>query len=235
MVSIAPAVHVDAPWLDSGGVTLLGIVEVEGTTYFKFTKSDHRVIRLMTGKSRVNVNPLTSSAFVDRLTEARNKALASLSKELQPEVVEEDLGLDKADPIDVSHLLPKYITIDTPEVDGVSLRVKVLCNMPHKSLWIELSPEVLDHMRKAIAAATNDEAEVDAKRSRAARGPYFDKDRNAYRVRHTRGDVLKIKDFRVTDDAEDAKAITYRAALDFCEANRIELEPAIPIASGSIL
>ena len=93
--------------------------------------------------------------------------------------------MDKADEIDVSHLLPKYITIDTPEVDGASLRLKVLCNMPHQSLWIELSPEVLVHVHKAIAAETNTEAEVNAKRGRVARGPYFDKGANAFRVRYT--------------------------------------------------
>ena len=66
---------------------MLGIDEVDGTRFFKFTKSDHRVIRLMTGKSRVNVNPLSSSAFIDRVTEARNKARALLLKELQPKGV----------------------------------------------------------------------------------------------------------------------------------------------------
>lgn len=205
--------HIEGPWLESGGVTMTAILEVDGKVFYKMAKWDHRVIRLLTGHCRKEQNPLSSKSndYLDRLAAARDEARTKLEKELQPPAAEHDIGLDKPDEVDVSRLLPKFITIDTPPINDVVLSVRVLCNATNQPLWVELTPDVLEHMHKAYSVDENQPA----KKHKARPKPYFDKSRQAFRVKYVEDGNAKIKDFRPADDSEESRTVALQEATVF--------------------
>ena len=81
MVEIVEALHVTAPWLDSG--VSLTAVQTVGTVHFtKVLKTDPRIYRLLVGKTRAAESSITIAPIIDTLVELRNDKRSKLLSEL---------------------------------------------------------------------------------------------------------------------------------------------------------
>jgi hypothetical protein len=132
MVEIVEALHVTAPWLDSG-VSLTAVQTVGNVHFAKVLKTDPRIYRLLVGKTRAAESSITIAPIIDTLVELRKDKRAKLLSELAALKAVDELDIDRASSESFAHLLPKTVEITTPAVNDTEpgLPMKVLCMHPH--------------------------------------------------------------------------------------------------------
>ena len=213
MVEIVEALHVNAPWLDSG-VSLTAVQTVGNVHFAKVLKTDPRIYRLLVGKTRAAESSITIAPIIDTLVELRNDKRSKLLGELAAVKAVDELDIDRATSESFAHLLPKTVEITTPAVNDTEpgLPMKVLCMHPHQPLWIELSHATVGYLHTSLTSQGN------LRRKMLARDPYWDGSRKSYRVRY--GADKKFKDFRPLSDSEPDKAIAFQLAQDFVASYR---------------
>jgi hypothetical protein len=149
---------------------LLPTKEVESRTYFKVSKGDQQITRLLVqSKYQACDRPLSRTDVVERLVSLRNSAYHSLL--MQPsddDEGKEDLGLDgppqprKAAEVD----LPASLIVQVPDVEGVlgiDMRIE-LCKTRSSGLWVELTT---DNINFLIAVVNRQIASGEIKRQHA--------------------------------------------------------------------
>lgn len=216
MVDITQALHVTAPWLESG-VSLTAVQTMDNVHFAKVLKSDPRIFRLLVGKTRVAESSITISPIIDQLVELRNAKRSKLLGELAVGKALDELDIDDDTSESFAHLLPKIVEITTPAINDteLGLPMKVLCMLPHQPLWVELSHATVGYLHTSLTS------QGEPKRRMPSRGPYWDGKRKAYRVRYfENGAGKKFRDFRPSSDSEGDKAAALQLALDFFESHR---------------
>ena len=159
MATIGEAMCVSIDGL-AGTFFLHPIRRVGEHRFFKICKGDHKISRLLFGRSTSNERPLTPTGIVETLIKMRNEKRTQLVDAMDDESqgqAQENLGLDagcviKKRKMVHDDVLPETVTIDAPAVGDVSSMSMVLLMGPHTSpLWLEATPENIDYMRACVA------------------------------------------------------------------------------------
>ena len=125
---------------------------VDGLIFWRVAKSDQVVLRLLWGRPHQTQRPLSKTNIVEKLSDLRNECIKNLAKAEDDAV--DDLGLDddansKSIKVDFNKL-PSIIEIDAPTVgDAQGMRLKILPSKFHQPIWLELSIDVIEYLRKA--------------------------------------------------------------------------------------
>ena len=240
MSAVLDSVTVTTPDFPSG-VTFLHWETVCGRKYIKMAKSDPKVIRLITNHGHGNERSLASTGIIEKLINIRNERRSKLVEDAKQSAAaarrpKEDLGIDQAPPAKRSKAvevdLPEVIDVQTPAMEGVDpVVMSVMLGSPTAPLWMELSTQNVDFVRKYAAAEIN---AGDTKRSRGKEQPESEqivsaspmvvwaRDRRSYRAR-VKGDDgrVKYKDFKPAsmspDDVSQASASAARYVASFRE------------------
>ena len=216
MIQIRSVLHVDAPWLGPPGLALTTVQYINKDPYAKVLKSDNLMHRLLTGKSRNDHNFITKAPIFEQLAELRNQKRHFMLCDLKPPGAEEDAGLDEPYDLEkMAHLLPEAFDIETPVVDTIaSINMSVVCEKRGSPLVFKLTDESLQYLHDVLMFDHKDEKK---EKPSTKPSPYFATSRQAFRVRYTDGDGQKIKDFKLTDNTPEARAIAEQSAIEFCE------------------
>jgi hypothetical protein len=214
MVEILPAMHISAPWLTSGGITLTNLKVVNDVHFMKVIKTDASIHRLLLGCSRATKNMLTSTSIVDDVIELKNAMRLKLLKSYCEEATaDDDLGVNVTNLEDKACLLPPFVVIMAPTVNEVEgIPIKCLPNQRCQPLWCEVSPDVIAYLHKVAVHQASTDDTCFPKIQRKLPGPWFDSSRRSWRVKYYPGGASKpkTKDFKVTGESDSEKA----AALD---------------------
>lgn len=135
---------------------LLSTKVVDGFTYFRLSKSDQQITRLLVKeKFSPTDRPLSRSDVIERLVMLRNSAYHSLLMERPDDTEEkEDLGLDAPPkkprkPSEVD--MPASIVAEVPDVEGVEgVSMRMLLSNPKLPLWVELTVANLDFLIEVV-------------------------------------------------------------------------------------
>ena len=239
MSAVLDSVTVTTPEFPSG-VTFLHWDTVCGRKYVKMAKSDPKVIRLITNHGHGNERSLASTDIIEQLIKLRNERRSKLLEDGKQRAAaaslhKEDLGIDQAPPAKRSKVvevdLPEVIDVQTPAMEGVEpIVMSVMLGSPSAPLWMELSTQNVDFVRKYAAAEIS---AGDTKRSRGKEQPEIEqivsaspkvvwaKDRCSFRARVKSDDGrVKYKDFKPASMSPDdvsqagASAARYVASLE---------------------
>ena len=135
---------------------LLPTKQIDGRTFFKVTKADPQLARLLVqSKYKPKDRPLARTDVIDRIVRLRNAALHEIL--VQPPDVEEgkeDIGIDgprKARKV-AEVVLPESLVGRIPDVEGVrgiDMRIE-LCTGRSWGLWAELTTENIEFLTKVV-------------------------------------------------------------------------------------
>jgi hypothetical protein len=201
---------------------LLPTKQVEGRTFFKVSKADHQITRLLVqSKYQASERPLARTDVVERIVRIRNSALHSLL--MQPpddDEGKEDLGLDgprqprKAAEVD----LPASLIVQVPDVEGVpgiDMRIE-LCTTRSSGLWVELTTDninfLIEVVNRQIASGeiknqhARDRVDEDDRMdmSEASAGVSYSYKRNCVRARTEVEGKQATKYFKIEQDMSEA-------------------------------
>ena len=160
MSIIKESMTVHAPGL-SRGVTLGFWERKEDSVFFRVSKADPRIIRVLTGHGVGSERVLATTDIIEKLSMLRNKKREELiDHAVAPRGGRmEDLGLGDEDiPVPpkrrraVAAGIPDAMTIAAPSLDGVvkGLDMKVLVGVRNQALWVELISANVDYLRAYI-------------------------------------------------------------------------------------
>lgn len=213
------------------GVQVSKTVCVAGTLFWKVSKSDHVVSRVVLGKSFSQARPLARTTILETLVKARNDRVLDLTRALDQ--ASEDLGLDhdlKTMKPDLSKL-PDVISMLAPTVGGrQGMSMKVLPALPRQPLWLELSVDVVQYLHDVAVYQIEQEEHApdvaDCTEPDLPIGVTFCRLRDAYRVRrvqHQDLDEQPKKRCRYFPIAKyDSKDIAKHAAIEWHESGQPE-------------
>jgi hypothetical protein len=158
MVSIKESITISAPWLEANVTLAEGTWCRKGKLFFKVSKADARVTRLITGHGIGIERKLAKTTIIETLldlqAQARDKALMDADRELQGagEDVLEEVVLSKRQKKELGAVLPEVLNIDAPSVDSIDgLTMKVL-EASDRVLWAELCEPNLVYLHDVIMA-----------------------------------------------------------------------------------
>ena len=221
MSSVVAAMSVTAPWLTSA-VYIRELKEAMGRTFFKLTKSNDRVARLLVGKSSTDVRGLTPTTIVEAVADARSAKQAQIMAACSSDPAEqESLGIDeparKKAKVDFNMLLEcAEVTIDIDPVG--SHRMFVL--LGDGPVWVEMTVATIDFLHDVAARQLQSAKTVPMDKGEAidvAKGVVWVKARRAYRARYWCDETkkLKTKDFRAKGESDEHMDLALDAAKSF--------------------
>jgi hypothetical protein len=163
------------------------VVTVSGTEFFGVRKTDSAMVRAFTGTSWGKTRPLKDSPVIATIARLRDDAIANIVS--PPATV--DLNLDedtqpRKRPKAAQNI--EVVTVSLPPVGNIGeVRAKVL---NRKQLFVECSSEVVNWLAAAFAESFADERDGcddddgEPDNDQLPKYVYFDKGRNAHRVRY---------------------------------------------------
>ena len=214
MVEIEQATMIKAPWIKDGVLLGRTLLHPEGHQVFlHLCKCEHKIHRLLTGRSVGNSRALTCTSLLKTLADLRLRKIAEL---LGKTTAEESLGLDelpapkrkKGD----QGILPPIVEIDAPAVGLVKGRTLALLSKPH-GLWVECTAGVIEWLHDALAyeisSAPDESPEASAPKhdpstEAPCKGVFWSASRKCFRAKYTEGGRTKMKDFRGPTASADA-------------------------------
>ena len=240
MSAVVDSLTVITPELPSG-VTFLHWETVAGRKYIKLAKSDPKIVRLITNHGHGNERALAHTNIIEELIKLRNECRSKLVEENKHSAAvaagqsKEDLGIDAEPPAKKSKALdvalPEVIDVQTPGREGVDpIVMSVMLGSPTAPLWMELSTQNVDFIRKYAAA---DIEAGDTKRSRGKERPEDEKivspspnvvwawDRGSFRARVKCDDGrVKFKDFKPESMSSEDVSLAGASAARFVTSHR---------------
>ena len=134
-------------------VCLSEVRTVDGHRFFKLAKSDHQVVRLLTGKSVGDSRVLTQTNIIEQLVGLRNEKYTEL---MTPKNAVDDLGVDTEGPKlkrpRLDDNAPQTLVVQAPcigNVQGIELRV--ITAVGSAVVWVELLAETIDYLKSFVA------------------------------------------------------------------------------------
>ena len=209
MCSVTAILHVRAPWVPDG-VDIRDVVEVAGIKFIKLTKTNPRIVRLLTGQSHGTKRPDIS--IIDTVVKLRNATRAELLARAMSDRDGGDvgdLGVDsqpqgkRAKTLAI--VLPEIVEIRVP---GSTTSIKVMMSPSHSPLWVEASPLTINslHSLAGCADGVGDDHHIDNSPASLHGKVIWCSERNFFRVRWLGNGKVKTKDFKATDEASKAQA-----------------------------
>jgi hypothetical protein len=205
MCSVTAILHVRAPWVPDG-VDIRDVVEVAGIKFIKLTKTNPRIVRLLTGQSHGTKRPDIS--IIDTVVKLRNATRAELLARAMSDRDGGDvgdLGLDsqpqgkRAKTLAI--VLPEIVEIRVP---GSTTSIKVMMTPPYSPLWVEGSQQTINILHSFTGGVDDDDDDRTPENSHGK--VVWCSGRNAFRVRWLDDSKVKTKDFRAADEASKAQA-----------------------------
>ena len=242
MVTIVESITVQASWLHGHGVTLQAWTRKHDTKFFRLTKADPQVVRLLTGHGIGCTRQLARTDIIETLMAERER-VRELLIDKQSDAVQkpphDDLGIDaplpkKTRKASIAGALPEEVTIDAPSVgdcDGKAMKV-LLGELPLSPLYVELTSDNVEYLYKFVSVQIGagqveprprskrcDEDKVETPASNIV----WAFDRGAFRARY-RGDdgAWKTKDFRPVESEEPAASSAADQAATFMKSRKDE-------------
>jgi hypothetical protein len=135
---------------------MLPTKQIDGRPFFKVTKADPQLARLLVQKKyKPEHRPLARTDVIERIVRIRNAALHEFLIQ-SPDVEEgkEDIGIDgprKARKV-AEVVLPESLIVRIPDVEGVrgiDMRIE-LCTGRSWGLWAELTVENIEFLTKVV-------------------------------------------------------------------------------------
>ncbi len=135
---------------------LLPTKQIDCRTFFKVTKADPQLARLLVQKKyKPEHRPLARTDVIERIVRIRNTALHEfLVQSRDVEEGKEDIGIDgprKARKV-AEVVLPESLIVRIPDVEGVrgiDMRIE-LCTGRSWGLWAELTVENIEFLTKVV-------------------------------------------------------------------------------------
>ena len=213
-------------------VCLRQVKQIDGMWFWRVSKADHVVNRLLMSSSERGERRLSRSDVLEQLQDLRNKRVDDI---VNPKAAE-DLRLDDECEVQQPRKkwkqalaeCPPYVQIETPDIgDALSISVRVIPAPKTQPLWLELSVLVIDYLRKAIAHQVDDGS---IKRSRATyhsshKGVSYDLTHKAFRARRPSDGSNKYFKQDKFENPEEA-------AIDWASGVEPELAPIHDSASA---
>lgn len=205
---------------------------MDNTTYFKVTKSDPAIARLLVAETiSWSSRPLSNTDILEQLIKLRDAAYYELASE-PAEEGKEDLGLDDPRPQKRiswgrgSSKLPAMVTLQAPDIEGLGLTkvpLRVLLSKPGQPLWLELKHENLQYLIQAVSKQISegnikrrhprDELDQSSRVDSGVTGLTFDYTRQCFKAKKKmEGKVVATKSFKpkeahdVDETIDEAKA-----------------------------
>ena len=183
-------------------VVLRDTREVGGVLFFRASKGDTGIVRLLAGHTWTSCRPLKKADIFDRITSARNRTVDDL---IEPPAAC-DLGLDTSEDkpkkrrrVELANL-PEVVLVRLPETDRVpAFEFKVIAGSGRDPLWLECSANVFNYIADVVAIDTEQDTDrmpSPGKEWSNDRGLSYEKARGAFRARLPSG---KTKYFRESD------------------------------------
>ena len=234
MAIVHETISVSAPWLGDGrqSVVLNSWIQKVDSKYFKVSKSDPGIVRLLTGHGVGATRQLAHTNIVELLMKEREAQRDALTERIELDGANapiEDLGLDtpcaKRRKGASKGALPEIVSIVGPsfgDVAGIPMKV-IMSEFPLQPLYVELLPDNVEYMH-AFAIAQIDaglvhrkapgiEKPPEDKVPSPAKGVVWVWDRNCFRARYKDADgANRTKDFRVQEGESAAQSSAADAA-----------------------
>ncbi len=207
MCSVTATLHVRAPWVPDG-VDIRDVVEVTGIKFIKLTKTNPRIVRLLTGQSHGTKRPNIS--IIDTVIKLRNATRSELLARAMSDRDGGDvgdLGLDsqpqgkRAKTLAI--VLPEIVEIRVP---GSTTSIKVMMTPPYSPLWVEGSQLTINILHSLTGGVDDDDDDHTRTLENSHGKVVWCLSRTAFRVSWLHDSKVKTKDFRAADEASKAQA-----------------------------